>query len=239
MAVLLKTSLDGAIEPQEEQFVHHRPGELQQQSGDRLVRRRLRQMGRVGQQVALTAQRHGQDDVLILYPNSSPRPGTPGRGVGGEGLCVCVFGAAQCNPSPSPQPLSPEYGGEGLSVTMICGGVPGCTVRTVEPVRTSTPAAVSTARACRSNTADSGRRRKQKSAACFDFNSDSRNVNRACRADTSSGRPLQMPRTIGSHRPRHRRRGLPMPPQPVGEGDAVERLQLARRVEAGAGHAAR
>jgi rhamnosyltransferase subunit B len=36
----------------------------------------------------------------------SPRPGTPGRGVGGEGFCLGSH-------APSPQPLSPEYRGEG------------------------------------------------------------------------------------------------------------------------------
>src|SRR5947209_5328720 len=36
-----------------------------------------------------------------------PRPGTPGRGDGGEGRFPCA------KPPPSPQPLSPGYRGEG------------------------------------------------------------------------------------------------------------------------------
>ncbi len=43
---------------------------------------------------------------LSVSPTSSPRPGTPGRGAGGEGLSSRIQ-------SPSPQPLSPEYRGEG------------------------------------------------------------------------------------------------------------------------------
>jgi hypothetical protein len=40
----------------------------------------------------------------------SPRPSTQGRGAGGEG-----FGQTRCRPlHPSPQPLSPEFRGEGL-----------------------------------------------------------------------------------------------------------------------------
>jgi serine/threonine protein kinase/Tfp pilus assembly protein PilF len=44
----------------------------------------------------------------------SPRPGTPERGVGGEGLCVCVQNLqARCNPSPSPPTrLPPAERGE-------------------------------------------------------------------------------------------------------------------------------
>jgi sugar transferase EpsL len=49
----------------------------------------------------------------------SPLPCTRGRGVGGEGA------NSPENPAPSPQPLSPEYRGEGLAVqTLTEGGQP-------------------------------------------------------------------------------------------------------------------
>src|SRR5258708_34742573 len=71
------------------------------------------------------------------YPKSSHRPGTPGRGVEGEGVLVPSPHAGEgwggdsitdCTPPPQPspawgegantapslQPLSPKYGGEGF-----------------------------------------------------------------------------------------------------------------------------
>ncbi|MDB5389719.1 MAG: hypothetical protein JWM11_5365 [Planctomycetaceae bacterium] len=58
----------------------------------------------------------------------SPRPGTPGRGVGGEGkagdftlempcyalvLIILMFPVTTSTEAPHPRPLSPEYRGEG------------------------------------------------------------------------------------------------------------------------------
>ena len=48
-------------------------------------------------------------DALTGSPDSPPLPRTRGRGVGGEGV------ESRLGATPSPQPLSPEYGGEGLS----------------------------------------------------------------------------------------------------------------------------
>jgi hypothetical protein len=65
---------------------------------------------------------------VVCERSSSPRPGTPGRGVGGEGPRLTLYldwknpgnwnewlidWGGVCWNSPHPQPLSPEYQGEG------------------------------------------------------------------------------------------------------------------------------
>src|SRR5262249_10297878 len=66
--------------------------------------------GTLGRREALHGSRnYGNGPPLAPIPRYS---GARGPGMRG---CVCVYWrAAQGNPAPSPQPLSPEYGGEGL-----------------------------------------------------------------------------------------------------------------------------
>ena len=55
----------------------------------------------------------GKPRVTAVEVFRSPLPRTRGRGVGGEGV------EPRQGATPSPQPLSPEYGGEGLSEQML------------------------------------------------------------------------------------------------------------------------